>query len=158
MGQEIPTKAVNKLANNKTANVATEVEATTTTKRSAVAPLPTTDIMTTTSPRNDNPEAMQQNVVKSPYSILSPVANNDEEEDDDTLTTPPLTSVKMKNQLHTCVLSPISLVGLTTPAKMEEDDNGDDEDTDDDDDESFAESKDDSLEQHSNSSNSSSNE
>ena len=159
--QEIPTKAGNNtLANKKTANVATEVEATT--KRSDVAPLSTPDIMTITSPRNDNPEAMQQNVVKSPYSILSPVAKNDEEDDDDMLTTPPLTSVKMKNQLHSCVLSPISLVGLSTPAKME-DINGDDEDTDDDD-ESFAESKeednddDDSLEQHSNSSNCSSNE
>lgn len=161
--QEIPTKAVNNtLANKKTANAATEVEASTTTKQPAAAPLSTTDTMTTASPRNDNPEAMQQNVVKSPYSILSPVANDDD--DDDTLTTPPLTSVKMKNQLHTCVLSPISFVGLSTPAKMEEDDNGDDEDTDDDD-ESFAESKeedddddaDDSL-GHSNSSKSSSNE
>lgn len=156
--QEVQTKASNTLTKNKTANVATEVDATTTTKQPAVAPLSTTDIMTTTSPRNDNPEAIQQNVVKSPYSILSPVANNDDEEDDDTLTTtPPLTSVKMKNQLHTCVLSPISLVGIpSTPAKMEEDDDVDDEDTDDDD-ESFAESKEEE-EEHSNSSNSTSNE
>eukprot|EP00985_Skeletonema_marinoi_P026537 scaffold20665_cov131-Skeletonema_marinoi.AAC.7 len=120
-----------------------------------VAPVPTTDKITT--PRNNNPD-----VVMSPSSILSSVAD-----DDDTLTTPPpLTSVKMKHhQLETTLLSPISFVGLSLstpsppPAKMKVTaiDNNKvlDHNDEDDEEESYAQSKDgsskDSLE-HSNSS------
>jgi len=111
-----------------------------------VAPVPTTDIITT--PRTNNPD-----VVMSPSSILSSV-----HADDDTLTPPPLTSVKMKHhQLEeTTLLSPISFVGLSLstpsppPAKMEVIaidnkvlDHNDDED---DEEESYVQSKDGSSE------------
>jgi hypothetical protein len=78
----------------------------------AHAASPSTPAITT--PRNNNFD------VKSPSSDISSVA-------DETLTPPPLTSVKLKNQLETTLLSPLSFAGLSlssspSPAKMEDED------------------------------------